>query len=454
MENIIPINGRIAIVDDKIDQALPLMQVLSKNNIPYTFYDGSDSESFPETPENDIRILFLDLNLLGGKLQKEKEVKSSLINTLSHLLSPDNYPYVVILWSRQENEYKKVVEEIFNNELKNRAPIAIESYIKSDFFPNFAEEIDDTKDKCILFEKLKSILMMHPAYCHLMQWENIVHTSSDDLLKHLFPNVEPKRWEVTTNTIIESLGQAYLGQHFYDASAEEKTKASLLTLNMVLVDSIDKKSTNCSFCTKQELDNEKIDKQTIETSIAELNYKLNFFEGPNNICEPGVVFQYNSPKVNYFEHLLHKIISLFSIRSKILCETPDILETLLKKETDKKMKQIKQDIQQTWIKIGVVVTPSCDFAQKKKIYDRIVQGVMIESRFEGYINQGDAFYTSPVFRYKDNNYIIVLNFNYFTTSELNNDQSCTMLYKIRRTMLSEIQSKLARHINRQGVMSL
>ena len=137
-----------------------------------------------------------------------------------------------------------------------------------------------------------------------------------------------------------------------------------------------------------------------------------------------------------------------------MCETPDILETVLKKETREKMKHIKQDIQQTWIKIGVVVTPSCDFAQKKKIYDRIVQGVMIESRFEEYINQGDAFYASPVFRYKDNNYIIVLNFNYFITGELDNDQSYTMLYKIRRTMLSEIQSKLSRHINRQGVMSL
>lgn len=453
MENIIPINGRIAIVDDKIDQASPLMQALSKNNIPYTFYDGSNSDCFPAEPENDIRILFLDLNLLGGRTQKEKEIKSSLVNTLKHILSPNNYPYILILWSRQEREYKKVVEDIFNNELKDCAPISIESYVKSDFFPDFAEEIDDTKDKCILFDKLKSILMMHPAYCHLMQWENIVHTSSDDLLKHLFPNAEPKIWEATTNTIIESLGHAYLGQHFSKASAEEKIKASLLTLNMVLGDSIDKKSTNCSFFVKQELENKEFNKQKIETLKAELNYKLNFFENPNNICEPGVVFQYCISKENYFEQLLHKVISLFSIRNKILCKTPEILDSLLKKEISQEMRQIKCDIQQTWIKIGVVVTPSCDFAQKKKIYDRIVQGVIIESRFGEYINQGDAFYISPVFRHTNKNYIIVLNFNYFITEELGNN-NCKMLYKIRRTMLAEIQSKLARHINRQGVMSL
>ena len=58
MENIIPLNGRIAIVDDQIEQALPLMRVFAKNNIPYVFYKGTDFDYLPEKPENDIRILF------------------------------------------------------------------------------------------------------------------------------------------------------------------------------------------------------------------------------------------------------------------------------------------------------------------------------------------------------------------------------------------------------------
>ena len=37
MDNMIPLNGRIAIVDDQIEQALPLMRVFAKNNIPYVF---------------------------------------------------------------------------------------------------------------------------------------------------------------------------------------------------------------------------------------------------------------------------------------------------------------------------------------------------------------------------------------------------------------------------------
>ena len=125
MENIIPLNGRIAIVDDVIEQALPLMRVLSKNNIPYVFYQGNNVDFLPEESENDIRILFLDLNLLGGRDANPKEIRSVLFNTIKKIISPNNYPYVLILWSRQENEYKEMLEELFNNELKQCAPITI-----------------------------------------------------------------------------------------------------------------------------------------------------------------------------------------------------------------------------------------------------------------------------------------------------------------------------------------
>ena len=50
----IPLNGRIAIIDDKIEQAEPLMQVLSKNQMPYVFYKGNDLNYLPEI---DIMIL-------------------------------------------------------------------------------------------------------------------------------------------------------------------------------------------------------------------------------------------------------------------------------------------------------------------------------------------------------------------------------------------------------------
>lgn len=452
MENIIPINGRIAIVDDRPKEALPLIRTLSQNNIPYVYIKGDDMEFLPRQPENDIRILFFDLNLVGGQAVSDKQVKSTLINTFTRLIAPNNYPYVLVYWSKQEKEYDEIINEAFNNELKDRKPIAIKSLPKSVFFPDFDEE--EQPNDIDLFEELKKIIQGIPAYSYLMQWENIAHCSTDELLKEVFPNTEPKEWENVTNAIINSLGQSFIGQHFSDASNEEKIKASLLALNMVFIDSMDNRIGKCNISNPQVLSSNNLDKQKIGELKTTLNHKLLVYTSPTNICEPGMVYQYSNTTKDYFEQLLHKILSVFSIKHEILCKTPDILDSLLKKEVSNRMKQIKQEIQQTWLKIGVVVTPSCDFAQKKKIYDRVVQGVIIESRFVDYINQGDAFYTSPIFRHGGNNYIIVLNFNYFITTNLDNEPNCNMLFKIRRPMLAEIQSKLSRHINRQGIMNL
>ena len=452
MENIIPINGRIAIVDDRPKEALPLIRFLSHNNIPYVYIKGDDLEYMPQQPENDIRVLFFDLNLVGGQAVSYKQVKSTLINTFTRLIAPNNYPYVLIYWSKQEKEYDEIITEAFDNELKDRKPIAIKSFPKTFFFPDFDEE--EHPNNIDLFEELKKAIQGIPAYSYLMQWENIAHCSTDELLKEVFPNTEPKEWENVTSAIINSLGQSYIGQHFSDASSEEKIKASLLALNLVFIDSMDNHIGKCNISNPLELSSNNLDKQKIEELKTTLNHKLLVYTSPTNICEPGVVIQYSNTAKDYFEQFLHKVLSVFSIKHEILCKTPDILDSLLKKEVSNRIKQIKQEIQQTWLKIGVVVTPSCDFAQKKKICDRVVQGVMIEARFIDYINQGDAFYTSPIIKHNGNNYIIILNFNYFITTDLTNGSSCNMLFKIRRPMLAEIQSKLARHINRHGIMNL
>ena len=42
--NILPINGRIVIIDNSIEQALPLMKEFGKSRLSYSYYDG--------TPEN------------------------------------------------------------------------------------------------------------------------------------------------------------------------------------------------------------------------------------------------------------------------------------------------------------------------------------------------------------------------------------------------------------------
>lgn len=96
-----PLNGRIAIVDDKIEQAQPLIKVLSKKQYPFTYYSG-ELKYLPDKSSqcNDIRVLFLDINLIDDSIHEDKVIKSRLIPVLNTILSDKNYPYIVVFWSR------------------------------------------------------------------------------------------------------------------------------------------------------------------------------------------------------------------------------------------------------------------------------------------------------------------------------------------------------------------
>jgi hypothetical protein len=103
---------------------------------------------------------------------------------------------------------------------------------------------------------------------------------------------------------------------------------------------------------------------------------------------------------------------------------------------------------------NITVTPACDYAQNKIKFDRIVQGIIIESKYKKLIdNRSEAIYISPTFIYQDRPCILVLNFRYFITEDLSQNLTKPTL-KLRNRVLAEIQSKLARHINRQGILNL
>ena len=458
MENMIPINGRIAIVDDQIEQALPLMRVLSKNNIPYVYYRGNDMNYLPENPENDIRILFLDLNLLGGKDNQPKDIRSTLFSVISRIISPNNYPYVLILWSRQEKEYKEMLESLFDNDLQNCAPIAIKDYIKSDFFPNFAENEENEENEYKILEELKVILAELPAYRYLIQWENCVHNSADVIIQDIFHDFHShNNWQNNANYILDMFAKAYLDKHHKNASLEEKAKASLFFLNDVYYDTLESTIANSKVENVAELDYE-IEEDQICDIQSKINGYLFVSKSQMQINQPGCIFtgtNSNIECVRCAKEILNSSLNTEDIRNQVKEQFPDIKQQEAKHLYNQLMKERRDAISSTFLPCGVVVTPVCDYAQKKAKYDRVVMGIIIDSCYKQFIDtKSDAIYISP--SYSDGNHerILVLNYRYFITQELRNANDARILYRVRNTILAEIQSKLARHISRQGLMSL
>jgi hypothetical protein len=199
------------------------------------------------------------------------------------------------------------------------------------------------------------------------------------------------------------------------------------------------------------------DKTKIEHNISLLNAKLNLSRDVkySNICESGNVIEFVEKDESY-RKLLNRILSIFKLRCVLREKIKDIDDIELKKIASKDFNRIKEDIKKSWIQVATIVTPICDYVQKEnKIYDRIVKGVFIPIEFKDFIDdRSEAIFTFPFpINYLNREYAMVLDFRYFSTTDLQKE-NVKPLFRIRQELLAEIQSKLARHINRQGILFL
>lgn len=93
------LGARVIIVDDKADEALPVIKAFARKGIPTTFFDGTIGELPPQSkPLSGVRLAILDMDLIEGGAS-EKAKAAALVTRLERILGPANGPYVALLWT-------------------------------------------------------------------------------------------------------------------------------------------------------------------------------------------------------------------------------------------------------------------------------------------------------------------------------------------------------------------
>jgi len=116
---ILPNNGKVVIIDDVPDEVLGLMSALSKEKIPFHYYHEEDGSDLPDDHLDNIRLIFLDLMLISdAENTKDAVVIGAIATRLKQILSIDNGPYALVIWSTKENQYKKKLIKEFKGNLK------------------------------------------------------------------------------------------------------------------------------------------------------------------------------------------------------------------------------------------------------------------------------------------------------------------------------------------------
>ena len=408
----LPKNGRIVVIDDKQEEALPLLRSIWQNGFAAVYFNG-ERRYLPSTPLDDVRVIFLDMELeTGGYTGSDNKTKAattarvlkSIINTKK------NRVYLIIMWAM----HTELMKDFW-------------TYIRKDSSCQFIElKLDKAKcsskdyDLNIITSEINSALKDNNAFNFFINWENIVHKSADDII-HDFLSFFPADtvWDRKILEILKKLAEEYAGKNLNANDHEQIVRYAMLAFNGTFIDSLEN---NIVRNTNPGISFDGITAVPDQSIVAKINSKL-LLDQNNSTTKPGCLYSNsgNDEVQNYFTPG-----SDLSGIEKIFCE----------------------------------VSPTCDYAQQKWEFHRILFGIKIKPEQAKHLKKksaddiADYLYETDILDIGGQPTIFVFNLRKLTSVNLGELISLPILCTFRHDLLVDIQHKIAHHASRPGMLSL
>lgn len=421
---LLPDNGKVVIIDDKILEVTGLMAALSSERVPFIYYQKEDGTDLPSKPLDNVRLIFLDLLLIDDSgNQTAKKIISPIVARFRKILAKNNGPYVLVYWSNTQAKYKKEFEKEFKRALKDYKPLLILSLDKS-----------HSGDAAFIRNKLNEAYIRNfGALNTFLFWESIVNKSGGDVVNNFARFITAgTTHDQSLKSILFSLAEAMDKNNVNVLTDPEKIKKAFGAVNSVLLDSLISNVENGTW--------------------------------PNI---SGIARGSSTTKYIAQIHTSLHLRILTSTKDKLALSTGNIYtfrksarnRSIIQKMVDKNIKKKKDQVMNSAKLITLDVGPACDYSQGKVECVRFLPGILFE-----YASYEKEMIKNPEFGYGQcpcfyiGGKIFGMFFDFrFLTSELKDEFQKKMsgaTYKIGMELVTDIQAKLARHINRPGIVSI
>lgn len=420
-------NNRIIIIDDNEDDLKKLSKVFHDHGIGCKsfIYDGFN---FP-TPMLGVRFAFFDIHL-----NQDSNVNSTLKDAISHYISVDNGPFVLIFWSSNTNKIEDFIEFVnrTNDEFKNKLkPILLEAIDKSEFIEKNNR----------LEEKLDSILSKDIAQCLIKFDEEILiaaRQTLDNLLQIIpYGNKWGDATEFNENCkkVFSKIAEASYGLTRAKANPDAAIRECILPILENIL------SHNSQIYWKEYL-------TPLQNAC-----KSNELKFPSN---------FSTATLNSVFHVTTCVEQCTKEERGAVCciikeKRENIFNTLFKISFEEWLRIIvknpDEELQNNTKIVGIEISASCDFSQDKKRTKKYILGAIIPVSTQINKNTPDYVYQPPAIKYNDQEYIILVNFNYTFVESNENQFLDSPLFVLRKEMMDLIGNKYANHISRIGITS-
>lgn len=483
--------GKTIVIDDQYADAKPLLDALCKKHIPFVYTQGKPNSDFP-LPNTDPKdanyynLIFLDLNLdfkfAGGQIEsdgEEKTFKGTHANILNTIIKNENRSFILIIWSNEEENYLEHYLKIFGDpNFTTKKPYKTISLNKSSYFSltdkGYVFKTDENGSSKTfeenLFNEVDVALRGLEAFKLFSEWDRVVSQSAGDTIDDIMNMVnlieDESERESYLSKILTCISISYTGNKRYLSltSNQDKTDAVLHSLTQILNDDLDRnvflqQQSEYTNWAKTDSNEELLElKRSINSSL--LNSKLLIYK-PNKIDITGSIYKEPNHEGNHTT-IFNEIINPTSKNSK------SCIEDLYEKENSKKHNNpeelhstIPEYIFDRIIPIELNVTPACDIANDKAPFHRIILGFIVPTFvLKCFDLNPDYLVKTPFFQLDiiDNEYLkdslIVLDLRFLKTDLKENIPQKEYLFSLRTNLINDIQTKLAAHVSRLGVLSI
>ncbi len=502
--------NKVFVIDDRYEEALPIIQTLATKGISSIYWNGH-TDTKPEYPLKGIRLVFLDMRF--SFVVDSRSIITYLFTLLKNAISDDNGPYILCIWSKHDNEYLEEFKKELIEQLRVPQPYLIINMEKNKFIKVITQNnriydeiasgldfqdkievkkeilgilqnigIDETIETIELEENIIKELTFHMdeklkeinSLSILLIWEKIVNLSANNLVNDIARFSEfDGTWDNNIKALIQHLAIANAGKSL-EITAREYIINALSALNYMLTDEL------LNQLIEWQIDEEKfdfisnpaiiknVDGDIFSISKSDNGKKFIIKKGTNDhkvFKHIGEIENYEDSDKNICGELYSRYSNLFGNSNfKLLCErvTSSVTKkpggiykvenpTLLQELTNSIFKN-KENINSDLVKLDI--SSSCDYAQNKLKRVRVLLGIMIEDLYFADINDTDDIYCTPELNINGKTIKIAFNFHYITNESKNNLIESDKLFSFRELLLTEIKHKLSSYISRVGIINL
>ena len=417
---ILPNNGKVVVFDDKIDDVRYLLSILSKEKIPYLYYHDEFGEDLPDTPIENVRLVFLDLELVTNS-PTTKNIIAPIAQRLKKTLVPSGL-YILVYWSTKENKYRAELENEFENGLSAFKPLKILSLDKAKAKEEGLEYIRaELNDEIKQFSALNAFML----------WESSVNNAAGSITNQICSIfLKDAKWDANMYGMLYQLAKGQAGNDAIKGLDRfQLLELAVDVINTNLIESVEKNFQGII----RTINLEEIKQSGSGLSEVErmkLHTKIHLLSSDSG-----------------FEHFYPGNLYIMNLNAT----GREIIQRNVKDEQIKSLKSENTKL------ICVDVTPSCDYAQDKN-YSRMVYGILMPKEVgRRQLRDGEFRYDScPVMKFDEYSYILI-DFRCvrsFTEQEFLFKFSDLPRYRLRNNLLLDIEAQLANHVNRPGIVTI